>query len=59
MNSCENCGCRVYHGDCVNCDEEAFIDEQRELTNMEEVYAVSDRPVTFASILDKPKEESK
>jgi len=25
---CENCGCRVYHGACTNCDEEVFIADQ-------------------------------
>ncbi len=25
---CEDCGCRVYNGLCVNCDEETFIKEQ-------------------------------
>ena len=26
--SCENCGCRVYNGLCVSCDEECYIEEQ-------------------------------
>ena len=26
--SCENCGCRMYNGFCVNCDEETYIAEQ-------------------------------
>ena len=26
--ACENCGCRVYNGLCVSCDEECFIEEQ-------------------------------
>jgi len=31
-NSCEDCGCRMYGGFCVNCDEEHFIaDQYREL----------------------------
>lgn len=25
---CNNCGCKVYNGACVNCDEEVFIMEQ-------------------------------
>lgn len=24
-SSCENCGCRVYSGRCVNCHEELYI----------------------------------
>lgn len=28
MNACENCGCRVYGGYCVNCHEEVFIADQ-------------------------------
>lgn len=27
---CENCGCRVYNGKCVNCHEETYIYEQNE-----------------------------
>ena len=27
-STCENCGCRVYNGLCVNCDEECYIEEQ-------------------------------
>jgi len=34
MNTCENCGCRVYGGACTNCDEEAFIAEQYHEQNM-------------------------
>lgn len=25
---CEDCGCKVYSGHCVNCHEETFIAEQ-------------------------------
>jgi len=28
MKTCENCGCKVYGGYCVNCNEEHFIEEQ-------------------------------
>ena len=28
MRTCEDCGCRVYGGFCVNCDEETFIADQ-------------------------------
>lgn len=27
---CEDCGCKVFGGHCVNCDEETFIAEQYE-----------------------------
>lgn len=26
--TCEDCGCRVYKGHCVNCHEEIYIVEQ-------------------------------
>lgn len=35
MKTCENCGCRVYSLGCVNCDEEAYIEEQKWRTNAE------------------------
>jgi hypothetical protein len=28
MRYCEDCGCAVYNGHCVNCHEEVFIAEQ-------------------------------
>ena len=28
MKNCEDCGCKVYSGYCVNCNEEHFIEEQ-------------------------------
>lgn len=32
MNYCEDCGCKVFSGHCVNCHEETFIANQyREL----------------------------
>lgn len=30
MKTCPNCGCRVYDGLCVNCDEESYIMQQDE-----------------------------
>ena len=30
MKTCEDCGCKVYSGNCVNCHEEIFILEQYE-----------------------------
>lgn len=27
-NYCENCGCKVYDGHCVNCHEEIYIERQ-------------------------------
>lgn len=35
MRTCENCGCRVYSLGCVNCDEEAYIEEQEMRTEQE------------------------
>jgi hypothetical protein len=32
MQTCPNCGCRVYKLGCVNCDEAHFIEEQELLT---------------------------
>ena len=28
MTYCENCGCKVFSGKCVNCHEELYILEQ-------------------------------
>lgn len=28
MEYCEDCGCKVYNGHCVNCHEETFIAAQ-------------------------------
>lgn len=28
MNYCEDCGCKVFNGHCVNCHEEVYISEQ-------------------------------
>lgn len=35
MKTCENCGSRVYNLGCVNCDEEAYIEEQECLTDLQ------------------------
>lgn len=29
-NYCDDCGCNVYNGHCVNCHEEVYIYEQHE-----------------------------
>jgi len=44
---CEDCGCKVYGGHCVNCHEEVFIAEQ---------YEDLRQPVP-ASIADKAREQ--
>jgi hypothetical protein len=31
MKTCENCGCRVYALGCVNCNEDAYIDQQERI----------------------------
>jgi len=36
MKACEDCGCRVYGGYCVNCDEEEFIEQQAEMDKQRE-----------------------
>lgn len=28
MDYCENCGCKVFNGRCVNCHEELYILDQ-------------------------------
>lgn len=33
---CEDCGCKVYNGHCVNCHEETYIMEQ-DMSNDEHV----------------------
>lgn len=45
---CEDCGCKVYGGHCVNCHEETFIAEQ---------YRELDEPVP-ETILEKELEQS-
>ena len=47
-NYCEDCGCRVFGGHCVNCHEETFIVDQ---------YRDLDEPVP-KSISDKELEQA-
>ena len=35
MSECEDCGCRISDGYCVNCQEEVFIAEQYRELGME------------------------
>jgi len=35
MNYCENCGCKIYDGACVNCHEELYILDQYNDLGME------------------------
>ena len=64
MRTCPDCGCRVYSLGCVNCDEDAYIEEQIQLT---ERYGEDDPPRpdaaerTFAAAMagDAPPQESK
>ena len=37
MKTCENCGSKVYSGNCTWCDEEHFIDEQKNMI-YEDIY---------------------
>ena len=48
--TCEDCGCRVYSGHCVNCHEETFIAEQN--------YS-NDEPIAFSEEFLKKVEEQK
>jgi len=43
-NYCEDCGCKVYGGHCVNCHEETFIAEQN--------YS-NDEPISFSDEFNK------
>ena len=43
MNYCEDCGCEVYNGHCVNCHEELYImDQYYEMVNDELKHSLSD-----------------
>jgi len=53
MDSCENCGCRVYSGACVNCNEEIFIAEQYEDLGMD----LPEENTDFRKRLDKSEKE--
>lgn len=37
MRTCENCGSRVYSLGCVNCNEQAYIEEQDYMTERDYV----------------------
>ena len=52
--SCENCGCRVYDGHCVNCHEEIFIAVQN--TECDEPIVFSQE---FQDKLDQQEKEAK
>jgi len=47
-NSCEDCGCKVYNGHCVNCHEETYIAEQN--------YS-NDEPIAFSEEFNKKLEQ--
>lgn len=48
-NYCEDCGCKVYNGHCVNCHEETYIFEQNQQ---------NDEPISFSQeFLDKVKDQ--
>ena len=48
---CENCGCKVYNGHCVNCHEERYIYEQSQS---------NDEPTSFSKdFLNKVCEQDK
>lgn len=34
MTNCNDCGCKVYNGACVNCDEAIYIAEQYDESNI-------------------------
>ena len=51
---CEDCGCRVYNGHCVNCHEETYIAEQN--AGNDEMIAFSPE---FKEKLESQKEEAK
>ena len=49
--NCENCGCKVYNGHCVNCHEERYIYERSQF---------DDEPTSFSKeFLDKVREQDK
>ena len=43
---CEDCGCRVYSGNCVNCNEEYFIEEQDRLDTETHPCGKCSKPIT-------------
>ncbi len=50
MKTCEDCGCKVYSGHCVNCHEETYIAEQN--------YS-NDEPIAFSDEFNKKVGEQK
>ncbi len=54
MTYCEDCGCKVYNGHCVNCHEETYIAEQN--YSNEEPIAFSSE---FKETLELQKQEAK
>ena len=32
MDTCDDCGSRVFNGMCTNCDEETYIEDQYRMT---------------------------
>jgi len=57
---CEDCGRRVYHGDCVNGCEEAFIEDQVKQTELEEVYPMEQpdiHPKSTSNVVNKTGEK--
>lgn len=43
MNYCDDCGCKVFNGACVNCHEEIYIQEQYEDLEMEVPKLIRDK----------------
>ena len=52
MRACPDCGCRVYGLGCVNCHEEAYIEEQAWLDDVRREPTVL--AVDLADDLDPP-----
>lgn len=51
MSYCENCGCKVYNGHCVNCHEETYIYYQN---------CQNDEPISLSKeFVSKVKEQKK
>ena len=44
MKTCPDCGCRVYNLGCVNCNEEAYIEEQSVIDEAREHERRSEQP---------------
>lgn len=50
---CEDCGCKVFSGHCVNCHEETFIAEQYRELREEVPQIISDKELAQAVELSK------